>query len=173
VEGKTAFQEEWVTAAPEASRAVEIRLLQEQDGAVLDRVAPGVFDRDVAPRWRDEFFADPRHHLVVAVEADVVVGFVSAVHYVHPDKPPELWINEVGVAPSHQRLGVGRRLLDRMLARGAELGCIQAWVLTSPGNTAARRLYASAGGQAAAEPSIMFEFPMAGFDRLGGQPANG
>ncbi len=89
-----------------------------------------------------------------------MVGFVSAVHYVHPDKAPELWIDEVGVAPPHQRGGVGRRLLDRMLAHGAALGCVQAWVLTSPGNTAARRLYAAAGGRAAAELSVMYEFPL-------------
>jgi aminoglycoside 6'-N-acetyltransferase I len=119
---------------------VEIRLLQAHEGRALDRLAPGVFDRAVEPRWRDEFFADPRHHLVVALDADLVVGFVSAVHYVHPDKPPELWIDEVGVAPSHHRRGIGSRLLDRMLAHGAELGCVQAWVLTGPDNTAARRL---------------------------------
>jgi hypothetical protein len=30
------------------------------------------------------------------VDGGVVVGFVSAVHYVHPDKPvAEMWINEV------------------------------------------------------------------------------
>jgi len=46
-------------------------------------------------------FDDPRHHLVVAVE-HVVVGFCSAVDYIQPDKPPELWINEVGVAPTPQ-----------------------------------------------------------------------
>jgi aminoglycoside 6'-N-acetyltransferase I len=146
---------------------VEIRLLQAHEGRALDRLAPGVFDRAVEPRWRDEFFADPRHHLVVALDADLVVGFVSAVHYVHPDKPPELWIDEVGVAPSHHRRGIGSRLLDRMLAHGADLGCVQAWVLTGPDNTAARRLYASAGGQAAPERSVLFEFPLAGGPRRG------
>jgi hypothetical protein len=54
---------------------------------------------------------DPRHHLAVAVEANVIVGFASEVHYVHPDKPPELWINEVGVV-------------------GHSLGCREPWVLT-------------------------------------------
>jgi ribosomal protein S18 acetylase RimI-like enzyme len=156
------MQEEWVTDAPEASRAVEIRLLQPHEGAVLDRVAPGVFDGPVVPRWRDAFFADARHHLVVALEGAVVVGMISAVHYVHPDKPAELWIDEVGVAPSHHRRGVGRRMLQRMLAHGADLGCVQAWVLTSPGNAAAQRLYASSGGTPASELSVMFEFPLPG-----------
>jgi aminoglycoside 6'-N-acetyltransferase I len=155
-----ACQEEWVAAAPEASRSVEIRLLRPHEGAVLDRVASGVFDGAIVPRWRDEFLSDTRHHLVVALDDGVVVGFVSAVHYVHPDKAPELWIDEVGVAPSHHQRGIGRRLLDHVLAHGVELGCEQAWVLTSPDNTAAQRLYTSAGGRAAVEQSVMFEFPL-------------
>ena len=68
----------------------------------------------------------------VALDAGVVVGFVSAVLYVHPDKPsPELWINEVGVAPSHQRRrasGVG--CWQATLADARATGCREAWVLT-------------------------------------------
>jgi ribosomal protein S18 acetylase RimI-like enzyme len=157
-----ASREEWVTPAPEASRAINIKLLQAADRAMLDRVAPDVFDGPIVPEWRDEFFDDTRHHLVVALDDEVVVGFVSALHYVHPDKPPELWIDEVGVAPSHQQRGIGRRLLGRMLEHGADLGCVQAWVLTGPGNTAAQRLYTASGGRAAEELSVMFEFPLTG-----------
>jgi hypothetical protein len=77
-----------------------VRLLGPGDAAVLDRVVEGVFDNPIDPLWRAEFFADPRHHLAVAIDGDLVVGMASAVHYVHPDKPPELWVNEVGVAPA-------------------------------------------------------------------------
>jgi len=139
---------------------VEIRLLEAGDASVLDNVAPGVFDYPVAPQWSTEFLDDTRHHLVVALDDHVVVGFASGVHYVHPDKPPELWINEVGVAPSHQRQGIGHRLLATLLEHGARLGCVQGWVLTSPRNTAARQLYIGAGGHEAPERSVMFEFPL-------------
>jgi aminoglycoside 6'-N-acetyltransferase I len=71
---------------------------------------------------------------------------VSAVDYVHPDKAPQLWINEVGVAPSHQRRGIGRLLIDAMLAHGRALGCTEAWLGTEDNNAPARRLYESAGG---------------------------
>ena len=135
-------------------------MLGNDDRAVLDHVAPDVFDHAVDPGWTAEFFSDSRHHLAVALDGNLVVGFVSAVHYVHPDKPPELWINEVGVAPSHHRQGLGRRLLSAMLEHGASLGCVQAWVLTSPTNTAAQRLYQAAGGQAETEPSVLFEFQL-------------
>jgi aminoglycoside 6'-N-acetyltransferase I len=86
----------------------------------------------------------------------------SAVHYVHPDKAPQLWINEVAVAPTHQGQGIGRRLLELLLAHGRTLTCTEAWVLTDDwGNKAAHALYASVGGQPSAEGSVtMYAFPL-------------
>ena len=136
----------------------EIRVLGSEDEAVLTQVAPGVFDHDVDPALSAEFLRDPRHHLAVALESGSVVGFASGVHYVHPDKPAELWINEVGVAPTHQRQGLGRKLLEALFARGRELGCREAWVLTSPANGAAVRLYEAVGGIDMADPPVMFTF---------------
>lgn len=138
-----------------------VRMLGPDDAAVLHRVAPDVFDNDVDVHWTTEFLADPRHHLVVALDGGTVVGMASAVHYVHPDKPPELWVNEVGVAPTHQGQGIGRQLMEALLARGRELGCREAWVLTDYANAAARRLYASVGGADAPEPTLMVSFRLA------------
>ena len=94
------------------------------------------------------------------IDDDVVVGMASGVHYVHPDKAPQLFINEVGVPSSHQGRGIGRRVLDALLDRGRELGCSEAWVLTDEANTVARRLYSGAGGVSDAEPAIMYTFPL-------------
>lgn len=137
---------------------IEIRLLHGDDRPVLDRVAHDVFDEPVNQAWAREFLEDPRHHLVVAIEDGSVVGFASAVHYVHPDKPAELWINEVGVAPTHHRRGIGRRLLDILLAHGQSLGCDQAWVLTEDDNEAARGLYRVSGG--VETKCVMYTFPL-------------
>jgi GNAT superfamily N-acetyltransferase len=139
---------------------VTIRLLGPADGAVLQHVAPVVFDNPVDARWSAEFLADPRHHLAVAVEDGQVVAMASALHYVHPDKPPELWIDEVGVAPTHQGRGIGRQILAALLAHGRTLGCREAWVLTSVDNTAARRMYAAAGGHEEDESPVMITFDL-------------
>ena len=125
----------------------EIRLLGSADASVLNNVASGVFDNAIDTRWTSEFLADPRHHIAVALQGEQVVGMASAVHYVHPDKPPELWVNEVGVAPSYQGMGIGKRLLAALFAQGKSLGCAEAWVGTEESNVAARRLYAAAGGK--------------------------
>jgi aminoglycoside 6'-N-acetyltransferase I len=137
---------------------IDIRLLGPDDAGVLQRMAPDVFDAPLDPHWVGEFFDDPRHHLVVALDGDVVVGMISAVDYVHPDKAPQLWINEVGVAPSHRRQGIGRRLVDAMLAHGRALGCTEAWLGTEEHNEPARRLYEGSGGQA--EPFVLYAFPL-------------
>jgi len=137
-----------------------IRRLTRDDRAVLDRVADDVFDHAITPALAAEFLDDPRHHLVVAIDGEAVVGFVSAVHYVHPDKPTELWINEVGVAPTHQGRGIAKALLTEMLAVARGLGCREAWVLTSRSNVAAMRLYASCGGSEGDPDLTMFSFPL-------------
>jgi GNAT superfamily N-acetyltransferase len=103
--------------------STETRILRAGDEAVLDNVAPGVFDDDLDPRLVIEFLEDERHHVAVSVDQGKVVGFASGVHYVHPDKPAELWINEVGVAPSHQGRGIGKAVMQAMLEHGKRLGC--------------------------------------------------
>jgi ribosomal protein S18 acetylase RimI-like enzyme len=138
--------------------SIFVKMLGPADAAVLARVAPEVFDDDVDSTLAAEFLGDPRHHIAVAIDDDVVVGFVSAVHYVHPDKPPELWINEVGVAPSHHRRGIAKRLLQVMFAHAESLGCREAWVLTDRENDAAMRLYASLDGEASDQ--VMFSFSL-------------
>ncbi len=142
-----------------------LRLLQARDEAILTRIAPGVFDHAIRPEWAAEFLNDPRHHMVVALDGDTVVGFASAVHYLHPDKPPELWINEVGVAESHRGRGIAAGILGRLLEHGRSLGCVQAWVLTAPDNAAGNALYRAAGGKAAADLSVMYEFDLQSEER--------
>lgn len=137
-----------------------VRLLGPDDLSALREIAAGVFDHAVSARWSAEFFADPRHHLAVALENSVVVGMASAVHYVHPDKPPQLWINEIGVAPPYHGRGIGRHLLERLLRLGTELECTEAWVLTDRTNVAAQRLYESVGGLVPAEECIMYTIPI-------------
>jgi aminoglycoside 6'-N-acetyltransferase I len=136
----------------------EIRILESGDDAVLRNVAPGVFDNALDSALVAEFLHDKRHHLAVAIDHDQVVGFASGVHYVHPDKPAELFINEVAVAPSHHRRGIGKAVIGALLKHAKSLGCQEAWVLTDRDNHAAMRLYTSTGGAAAPRDSVMFTY---------------
>ncbi len=134
----------------------QVRLLARSEAALLERVADEVFDDPLVPSLITEFLDDPRHHLAVALQSGQVVGFASAVHYVHPDKPAEMWINEVGVAPNAHRRGIGRALLDCLRAHAKVLGCRSAWVLADTDNDGAQRFYKALGGEAS--PAIMYNF---------------
>ena len=139
---------------------IAIEVLSSADLPLLMKVSDDVFDDAVDEKLAREFLEDPRHHIVVALVDNAVIGFASAVHYVHPDKPPELWINEVGVAPAHQGKGVGKAIMEEMLSLGRRLGCVNAWVLTDKNNTAANGLYKSVGGLSSEEETVMYEFPL-------------
>ena len=71
------------------------------------KVAPGVFDNAIDPRWTAEFLSDPQHHFAVAIDEGRVVGTASAVHYVH--KAP---------GSGSTRSGWPRRTRDRGSAAG-------------------------------------------------------
>ena len=133
-----------------------IKVLDRSDLNLILNTADGVFDNPVDKNLASEFLADPRHHLVAAIDDGVMIGFASAVLYIHPDKPPELWINEVGVAPSYQGKGIGKAIIKEMLRLGQDLGCKTAWVLTEKSNEAANGLYKSAGG--VGSDAVMYEF---------------
>lgn len=137
-----------------------VKVLSESDIPMLMHVPDDVFDNPVDEKLVREFLEDPRHHIVVALSNEAVIGFASAVHYLHPDKLPELWINEVGVASSHQKQGVAKAILKELLHLGRRLGCKSAWVLTDRSNEPANRLYKSAGGQIDPGEIVMYEFDL-------------
>jgi GNAT superfamily N-acetyltransferase len=140
---------------------IAVKVLSSSDLPLLMNAVDDVFDNRVDEAFAREFLADPRHHIVVALSDGVVIGFASAVHYIHPDKPTELWINEVGVAEAHQNKGVGKALMNELLRLGKQLGCVNAWVLTDRSNEASNRLYKSTGGQVAEGDNLMYEFDIA------------
>ena len=138
---------------------IEIKLLGPNDLNTLTNVAENVFDDPIVESSAQEFLSDPRHRLVVGLDNNLVVGFVSAVIYVHPDKSaPELWINEIGVAPTHQNQGIGKSLVRAILEEAKRSGCAEAWVLTDRINLPAMAMYRSAGGEEALPDLTMFTF---------------
>jgi len=140
--------------------SIQIKRLDKNSQADLSKLAEDVFDEALNPKFTADFLADERHHLIVALDDDMVVGMASAVHYVHPDKAPELWINEVGVSPSYQAQGIGKQLMNALLEHARTLNCKEAWVLTDETNTAAKKLYSSVGGKEEPERPVYFTFAL-------------
>ena len=125
---------------------IAYRLLGPGDESVLDRVAEEVFDEPIRPDRLIAYLADPATLLLVALDGDLVVGQCAAVIHRHPDKPTELYVDELGVSPAWQRRGIGAELMRRILDEGRARGCEEAWLGTEPDNDAANALYARLAG---------------------------
>lgn len=137
---------------------VEIKRLDVGDAAVLARVAEDVFDEPINPERVAAYLAEPGHIMLVALADNEVVAQVAAVIHRHPDKPTELYLDEVGVAPDFRRQGLAKQMLGEMLAIGKAAGCAEAWVGTEIDNELARKLYESRGG--VAEPFVMYVYEL-------------
>lgn len=136
---------------------VTILRMAPDDADRLSRVADDVFDAPIDPARLAAFLAEPRHLMVIAIAPDGrVVGQGRAIVHISPDQPDELYIDNMGVAPEAQRRGIGRWLLDELLAWGRERGCDYGWLGTEADNIPARALYAGRGGRA--QPMVVFEF---------------
>ena len=125
---------------------------------LLDQVAPDVFDDVIDPHRVVAYAAQASHLLIVALDADRVVGQVAAYVHAHPDQPSDLYIDNLGVTPAMRRQGIARRLVNEIREWGAALGCAQAWIVTDTDNLEARQLYASSGAEAV--EIVMYSYPL-------------
>ena len=121
---------------------ISILRLDPQSAATLGPSDPEIFDHPLDPARLQAFVACPTHLLVVACDAGRVIGQIRAMLHLQPDGPTQLYIDNLGVAPTHLRQGIARRLLAEALLWGKAQGCAEAWVATEPDNAAARALYA-------------------------------
>jgi len=64
---------------------------------------------------------------------------------IEPKAPETATVYQMWVAPAHRRLGAGRLLLDTVVAWAAERGASEVRLDVTIGNTAAWRMYESAG----------------------------
>lgn len=129
----------------EPSLSVEIRLVGPATTGLLARIADDVFDEPAHQAALATFAAEPGHALFVALADVGVVGQVRGMVHQQPDRRPDLYIDNLGVAPKWQRRGIGTRLIRALLAWGTERQCETVWVATETENGVAQAFYASLG----------------------------
>ncbi len=125
---------------------------------LLQNIAEDVFDYEIDPKRLPLYLDSPGNLLIVAVYDQQVIGQISAYVHSHPDQGSDIYIDNLGVAPTFQRRGIARCLVDEVFAWGKAFGCQQAWIVTDIDNSAARALYEERG--AAAEPIVMFSYKL-------------
>lgn len=109
----------------------------------LDQVLAIEEDLFGAERWTPSMFWNELahgHHYLVAMHDGAVVGY-AGVAVVRP----EAWINNIAVRRDHQRRGIGRMLLDALLAHARAHGATHTLLEVAANNGPAQRLYDSYG----------------------------
>ena len=122
---------------------IDIHHITPANMALLDHADPDVFDHAIDPAHLAAYATAPLHAMFVAIDGPLVVGQIRGSVHLQPDRAPDLYIDNLGTAPSHQRRGIASRMMDAMLAWGAAQGCTYAWVATETDNDGANGFYAA------------------------------
>jgi len=117
------------------------------DAAAVD-AARELFDEPPRAAATEHFLSSPGHHLLFAYDDEteidgtaVVVGMISGVETTHPDKGTEMFLYELGVAPSARKRGVATELVRALAALAKTRGCYGMWVAVDVDNVAALATY--------------------------------
>lgn len=117
-------------------------------------VPAGLFDNPVDPEQARAFLTEPGHVIVLALSGDLAVGMATGMILLHPDKPPAMFVNEIGVREDWQRRGIGRAMTRHLFDIARAGGCRGIWLGTEPDNAPALALYRALDGD---------EMPILGF----------
>ncbi len=150
----------WYLLGESCERTAAVIHLVTQATAPCYELDDDVFDNPVDPNLLCEYLGNPSNALFVATIDGRVVGMISGLAYLHPDKPKTLFVNEVGVSDRYQRRGIGTLLLNAILEWGENTGCVEAWVATEAGNSVARMFYQATGGVEDDNPFVMFTYDL-------------
>ena len=89
--------------------SISIQMVIPANTALLANISDDVFDYAIASDKLKTFLADSRHGMFIAMDDALVVGQIRGNVHLQPDRASDLYIDNLGVAPSHQRRGVASR----------------------------------------------------------------
>ena len=121
----------------------ELVQIDKHNTHLLDDVDEEIFDGTIVTSRLQKLAEQSNSILLLALAKGTAIGQLLAHIHHHPDKPTELYVDDLGVAVRFRRRGIARQLLEKALAIGHDHGCEEIWVATEPDNTPARALYAS------------------------------
>ncbi|RZU52010.1 ribosomal-protein-alanine N-acetyltransferase [Krasilnikovia cinnamomea] len=107
----------------------------------VEQVLPIETDLFGAEKWSAAMFWNElaqRHYYLVATEDETVLGY-AGLAVVGPD---ESWVQNIAVRRDAQRRGIGRALLEALLAEAGRRGVHKVLLEVAVDNAPAQRLYA-------------------------------
>lgn len=142
------------------STTLTITRLRREHASRIAR-APELFDEKTDLRATREYLGDSRNIFLLASQGSTPVGFLRGTS-LHQIKTPrrQMLLYEIGVHHRYRRRGVGRALVNWLLDYCRRNHFDEVFVLTSPGNRAAVRLYRSTGAVTETKADRMFVYPL-------------
>ena len=131
-------------------------LVTPDNAGLLDSLEKGVFDAPVRADFLATCLASPQQFLIVAEAEGRVIGKALSYIFHFPDKPSEIYIEEIDVARKWRRQGVASALMDAVGAEGQKRGIAEYWLVTEKDNKAARALYEQKAHRE--EKAVWYEF---------------
>ena len=149
-------------ARPPGSKTVRIVRLRRGHASRLAQIR-GLLDATIDLGATRDYLGDPRNVFFLATQGANPVGFVRGTALAQlTSGRPQMFLYEVGVARAYRRTGVGAALVHRMLEYCRRNDFDELFVLTSPGNRAAVRLYRSTGAVTETEGDRLFVYRLKG-----------
>jgi aminoglycoside 6'-N-acetyltransferase I len=112
---------------------------------LLERIAEDVFDDRIDFGHLTAMLATGTHILLVAVEDGCTVGQCLGMVHHGADRPPMLYLDNLGVTPALRQRGIGRALVEAMFRVGREMGCAGGWLGVDPDSDSALPFYRALG----------------------------
>lgn len=125
--------------------ALSIRKLVPED-AELVHAAADLFDEPPIKQQTEAFLRSDRDHIWFAYLGQEPVGFVSATTLLHPDKPPHIFVNELGVDEDYRRRGVATRLMAEAVSFARANKMTPLWLAAEGDDDLANNFYRSLSG---------------------------
>ncbi len=135
---------------------IEFHLVDEDNRDLLGNIDKGVFEAPVREDFLDACLANPHQFLIVAVAEGKVVGKAISYVFHFPDKPSEIYIEEIDVAKKWRRQGVATGLMNAVAQEGRRRGIAEYWLVTEKDNDGARALYERTAHKK--QKSVWYEF---------------
>ena len=121
--------------------SISIQMITPANTPLLANIADDVFDDAIAADRLKTFLLDSRHVMFIAMDDALVVGQIRGNVHLQPDRASDLYIDNLGVSPSHQRRGIASQLIGALIRWAAAQGCTYAWVATETDNDGGIRFY--------------------------------
>ncbi len=126
---------------------ITVRHLGPDDFDLLMAVPEGLFDEPMRADQTRAFLNDPLHEAVLAFDGGLVVAMATGTVLLHPDKPPAMFINEVGTRDGYLRRGIATRVTQKLIDIARARGCKGVWLGTESDNAPALGLYRKMKGE--------------------------